>query len=122
MKQKMIRISAGMTFVLLSNLSPVFSQAITISAGTNQTINWEKTHTAQLKGSVSSNKIKAEWTCPQNSYVVFKNASEPATEVTFPRPGYFLLSLSGKGTDNDTVSSSVIVNVFKTNYYKEFLI
>jgi beta-glucosidase len=121
MKQKMIRISAGMTFVLLSNLSPVFSQAITISAGTNQTINWEKTHTAQLKGSVSSNKIKAEWTCPQNSYVVFKNASEPATEVTFPRPGYFLLSLSGKGTDNDTVSSSVIVNVFKPNSYKERL-
>ena len=44
-------------------------------------VNWEKKLTTQLKGSVSSDNIKVEWTCPQNSEVVFKDASNPITEV-----------------------------------------
>ncbi|MBN2214535.1 MAG: glycoside hydrolase family 3 C-terminal domain-containing protein [Bacteroidales bacterium] len=121
MEQRIIKIAIGTAVVFLINPALLFSQTIPISAGNNQTINWEKTHSTQLKGSVSSDKIKTEWTCPQNSNVIFKDASDPATEVTFPRPGYFLLILSGQETGNDAVSSSVIVNVFKPNSYKERL-
>ena len=70
----------------------MFPQTIPISAGSNQIINWEKTHSAKLDGIVS-NGIKVEWTCLQNSEVVFKDAANPTTEVTFPRPGYYLLTL-----------------------------
>ncbi|HSR16969.1 MAG TPA: hypothetical protein VLM39_02660, partial [Ignavibacteriaceae bacterium] len=101
---------------LLFFSSPLF-YAQTINAGSNQIINWEKTHSAELKGSVSSSKIKAEWTCPQNSQVVFKNASKPVTEVTFPRAGYYLLNLSNKEKGAKKVNSSVIVNVYRPNSY-----
>jgi len=119
MEQRIIKSIIGIVVFLLLNSTLLFSQNITINAGSNQIINWEKTHSAQLKGSVSSDKIKVEWTCPQNSEVVFKDVSNPVTEVTFPRPGYYLLILSNKS--NDSVSSSVIVNVFKPNSYKERL-
>jgi len=119
MEQRIIKSIIGIVVLLVFNSTLLFSQTITISAGSNQIINWEKTHAAQLKGSVSSNKIKVEWTCPQNSEVVFKDASNPVTEVTFPRPGYYLLILSSKS--KDSASSSVIVNVFKPNSYKERL-
>jgi len=116
----MVKLVGGMTafvlMLLLCNLS--YAQSITINAGKNQIINWERTHTAQLKGIVSPNTMKVEWTCPQNSQVVFKDASNPVTEVTFPRPGYYLLTLASKGT-GDSISSSVIVNVFQPNSYKE---
>ena len=102
-------------FLLNSNFN--FGQAVTINAGSNQIINWEKTHSAQLNGSVSSDKIKLEWSCPQNSEVIFKDASNPVTEVTFPRSGYYLLILSGKESSHN----SVIINVFKPNFYKERL-
>ena len=121
MERKIIKsLSAIVIFVIL-NFSSFFAQTITINAGSNQIINWEETHFAQLKGSISSNQIKVEWTCLQNSGVVFKDASNPLTEVTFPRPGYYLLFLSGKETGNDSISSSVIVNVFKPHTYKERL-
>jgi beta-glucosidase len=119
MEQRIIKSITGIAVFLLLNSTLVFSQNITINAGSNQIINWEKTHSAQLKGSVSPDKIKAEWRCPQNSEVVFKDVSNPVTEVTFPRPGYYLLILSSKG--NDPAGSSVIVNVFKRNCYKERL-
>ncbi len=105
---------------LFLNSSLVFPQTIPISAGSNQIINWEKTHSAKLDGIVS-NGIKVEWTCLQNSEVVFKDAANPTTEVTFPRPGYYLLYLLDKEQDKDTVKSSVIVNVFKPHSYKERL-
>jgi beta-glucosidase len=53
--------------------------------------------------------------------VVFKNASSPVTEVTFPRSGYYLLVLSGKTAGQDPVLSSTIVDVFAPNSYKERL-
>src|SRR4030066_353052 len=104
MEQRITKPIIGTAVILLFNSTLLFSQTITINAGSNQIINWEKTHSAQLKGSVSPDKIKAEWTCPQNSEVVFKDVSNPVTEVTFPHPGYYLLILSGK--TNDSVSSS----------------
>ncbi|MBP8976748.1 MAG: glycoside hydrolase family 3 C-terminal domain-containing protein, partial [Bacteroidetes bacterium] len=120
MKSNLVKLVSGMTmFVLMSllcNLS--YAQSITIDAGKNQIINWERTHTAQLKGNVSPSEIKVEWSCPQNSQVVFKDASNSVTEVTFPRPGYYLLILTAKGT-SDSISNSVIVNVFQPNSYKE---
>ena len=121
MKQRLIKSTFVMASLLLLNSHVVFSQTMTINAGTHQIIYWEKTHSAQLHGSVSSNNIKIEWTCPQNSKVVFKDTSNPVTEVTFPRPGYYVLLLSSKGTGKDLVNSSTVINVFKPNSYKERL-
>jgi beta-glucosidase len=111
----------GGAALILLYASSLYAQGTTISAGRHQIIRWEMTHTAPLKGSVSSNKMKVEWSCPQNPNVVFKDASNPATEATFPRPGYYVLVLSGKGTGKDSVGSSTIVNVVKANSYKERL-
>lgn len=119
MKQRIIKRITGTLVLLLLFSSSLLCQ--TINAGKNQIIEWEKTHTALLNGSVSSENIKVEWTCPQNSEVVFKDASSPVTEVTFPRPGYYLLYLSSKEADNDTLRSSVVINVFKPHSYKERL-
>ncbi len=121
MTHRIIKSISGILF--LSTLIPafVFSQSVTVSAGKNQIINWEETHSAQLNGSVSSSKVKVLWTCPQNPEVVFKRVSTPVTEVTFPRPGYYLLVLSGKGTGKESLSSSTIVNVFEPHSYKERL-
>jgi beta-glucosidase len=121
MERGIIKSISGVLVILLLNFTLLFSQTFSINAGDNQIVNWEKTHTVSLNGSVSTNEIKVKWTCPQNSEVVFKNVSNPVTEVTFPRPGYYLLILSGLGTGKDTVRSSVIVNVFKPNSYKERL-
>jgi beta-glucosidase len=110
-----------MAVLMLLNSALLFSQTFSIHAGESQIIQWEKTHTAQLKGSVTPDKIKVRWTCPQNSEVVFKDASNPVTEVIFPRPGYFLLVLSGKGTRKDAIRSALIINVFKPNSYRERL-
>ncbi len=121
MTRRIIKSISGI--LILSTLIPAFlpSQSITVSAGKNQIINWEETHAARLHGSVSSGKVKVQWKCPQNPEVVFRNLLSPVTEVTFPRPGYYLLFLSGKGSGKDSVLSSTIVNVFKPNSYKERL-
>ncbi len=121
MERRIIKSIIAMVVFLLLNSTSSFAQTITVNAGGNQIMNWEKTDSAQLEGTVSSNKIEVEWTCPQNSRVVFEDASKPVTGVTFPRPGYYLLILSNKGTGKDSVSSSAIVNVFKPNSYKERL-
>ncbi len=121
MERRIVKSVTWIASLLLMNLVPLFAQTATVSAGGNQIIDWEKTRSAQLEGSVSPDSMKVEWTCPQNSNVVFKDASNPVTEVTFPRPGYYLLILSGKGTGTDSVSSSVIINVFKPQSYKERL-
>lgn len=117
MEGRILKSISTIVVLLLFDSALFLAQTGSINAGSNQIINWEKTHTAQLKGSVTSNKIKVEWACPQNSGVVFKDAFNPGTDVTFPRPGYYLLILSGK----DSESSSVIVNVYKPNSYKERL-
>ncbi len=121
MKQRITKSIIGRAILFLVFSIPLFAQNVTVNAGSNQIINWEKTHSAQLKGNISSNEIKVEWMCPQNSGVVFKDVSNPVTEVTFPRPGYYLLILSGKGAGNDSANSSIIVNVFKPHSYKERL-
>lgn len=121
MKQRIIKSIISIIVILLLNSTLSLADTTAINAGSNQIINWEKTHSTQLKGSMSSNKIKVEWTCSQNSEVVFKDASNPVTEATFPRPGYYLLILSGKESDRSSVSRSTIVNVFKPNSYKKRL-
>lgn len=119
MAQRMIQAVSGLFLILFLSSTQLFSQSVTIDAGNNQTIYWEKTHTAQLKGSVSYSKIKTEWSCPKNSDVVFTNASNLETQVTFPGPGYYLLMLSAQ--KDKSVSSSVVVNVFQPNSYQERL-
>ena len=119
MKDRIFKSIFTLVFLLLLHSSSVFPQTTTVNAGGNQIINWEKTKTAYLKGNVSSNTVQVKWTCPQNSKVVFEDASNPITDVTFPRPGYYLLILSSKG--KDSVISSVVVNVFQPNSYKERL-
>jgi beta-glucosidase len=121
MERRIIKSMIGIVALLLLGSTLSYSQTTTVDAGSNQIINWEKTHSAQLKGIVSSDKLKIKWTCPQNSEVVFKDASNPVTEVTFPRPGYYLLVLSSEGTGKDSARSSTNVNVFRPNSYKERL-
>ena len=121
MERRLIKhIISTVVLIFISSIS-ILAQTAEVNAGKNQIINWVETHSAQLKGDVSQNNIKVEWTCPQNSEVVFKDASNPVTEVTFPRPGYYLLYLSDKEQGKDTVKSSVIINVFKPNSYKQRL-
>lgn len=117
MKRKIINGIIVTALLWLQNSTSLFAQIVTINAGSHQIINWEKTHSAQLKGSVIPKETEVEWSCPQNSDVVFKDASSPVTEVTFPRPGYYLLTLSAENLH----SSSVIVNVFTPNAYKQRL-
>jgi len=121
MERRIINSIIGIALLFLLGLSSLFAQPTAINAGSNQIIRWEKTHAAQLNGSVSPKETKVEWTCPQNSEVVFKDVSSPVTEVTFPRPGYYVLMLSGEGAGKDSVRSSTVVNVFKPNSYKERL-
>ena len=121
MKQKISGSIFGIVFILTLNSNLIFAQTYSVKAGNDQIINLEKTQTLQLNGSVSSDKIKVEWTCPQSTEVSFKNATQPVTEVSFPGPGYYLLVLSGKATDKKTLTDSIIVNVFKPNSYKERL-
>ena len=121
MKQKISGSIIGIVFILTLNSNLIFAQTYSVKAGNDQIINLEKTQTLQLNGSVSSDKIKVEWTCPQSTEVSFKNATQPVTEVSFPGPGYYLLVLSGKATDKKTLTDSIIVNVFKPNSYKERL-
>ena len=121
MGNRIVQSAMAGAFLLLLSAALSFSQPATISAGSNQLINWEKSHSAQLSGGVSSDKAKVQWTCPQKPDVRFKDASRPATEVTFPRPGYYLLVLSQKGPGKDSARSSVVVNVCASHSYKERL-
>jgi len=115
MKRRMIQPIIG-TVILFLCFFPCWAQAVTIHGGSNQIIIWDETHTVKLDGSVSPAELKVEWSCPQHSDVIFKKASDPRTEVTFPRPGYYQLILSSKDTN-----SSVIVNVLKPGSYKDRL-
>ncbi len=121
MGRQIIKPLLGMVALLLLFYGSLFAQTISINAGKSQIINWKETQSTHLKGSVSSDKVKVEWSCPQNPNVVFKDSSNPVSEVTFPRPGYYLLFLSTKGTDKDSASSSTIVNVFEPHSYRERL-
>jgi beta-glucosidase len=94
---------------------------IKIDAGEDQFVNWEKTRMIQLKGTISPENIVVQWSCPANPKVRFHECTKPATKVTFPRPGYYLLKLTATGSDNKKVSDTVIINVFKPNYYTERL-
>ena len=121
MERRLIKhIISTVVLIFISSIS-ILAQTAEVNAGKNQIINWVETHSAQLKGEVSQNNINVEWTCPQNSEVVFKDASNPVTEVTFPRSGYYLLYLSDKEQGKNTVKSSVIINVFKPHSYKQRL-
>jgi len=123
MNQKSGKYLIGMALILVFIPLLVVSQTheIKIDAGANQFVNWEKTQTIQLKGSVSGEDISARWTCPANTKVRFHNVAKPTTKVTFPRPGYYLLKLTATGANNKKVSDTVIINVFKPNSYTERL-
>ena len=121
MKKGTIQSIIGTLILFYFNTCLISSQPVKINAGDNQIINWEKTTTAHLQGSVSSEKIKVEWACPQNSDVVFKNPSNPVTDVTFPRPGYYLLILFVYQKEKEIDRSTVVINVFKPNSYKDRL-
>ena len=112
-------LAAGILFMM--NSFALFSQTLKINAGTNQIINFEETNTTQLNGTVSPSTLKTVWSCPQNDQVVFQDATNPQTEVTFPREGYYLLVLSGIVNSKDTVRSSVIINACKPHTYKQRL-
>ncbi len=119
MEKKIVRTMIGLTVLLLLVSSSARSQGVAVDAGSRQIIDWEKTHSARLHGRVFPDTAATEWICPQNAAVVFADASSPVTEVTFPRPGYYLLRLSIKGAGKDTGAASTIVNVFKAKTYRD---
>ncbi|HEM48802.1 MAG TPA: hypothetical protein ENO27_01195, partial [Caldithrix sp.] len=94
---------------------------ITIDAGDHQFLNWEKSQSLKLDGTVSQNDIKMQWSCPANADVKFKDRSDPETSVTFPRPGYYLLQFSSQNQDGRIIEDVVIINVYKPNTYKQRL-
>jgi beta-glucosidase len=123
MNQKVQKYLFRITLISLFIPLLIFSEThkIKIDAGTNQFVNWEKTQTIQLKGSVSGEDFAIKWSCPANPHVRFHDISKPATKVTFPRPGYYLLKLTATGPGDKKISDTVIINVFKPNSYKERL-
>ncbi len=123
MNQMLAKPFIGILLLLLFYSSLVVSQTseIKIDAGTNQLVNWEETRTIKLEGAVSPDDIDLEWSCPSNLQVRFTDVSDPGTEVTFPRPGYYLLELTSKGPGNNRVGDAVVINVFRPNSYIERL-
>lgn len=121
MKKKGSASFTGVVAFVIAGVALSYSQTVTVSAGSNQLLDWEQTHVARLKGSVLPAGTKVEWSCPQNKDVVFKSAFSPVTEVTFPRPGYYLLVLSPTKVGNGSLRSTVVVNVCKVHSYKERL-
>ena len=120
-ERRIINSIIGLALFFPLGLPSLIAQPASIDGGRHQIIRWEKTHSAQLKGTVSPKKTKVEWACPRNSQVAFKDASSPVTEVTFARPGYYLLVLSLKGPGKDSVRGSTIVNVVAQHSYRERL-
>ena len=114
-----IRVALISLFIPILIVSQI--HGIKIDAGENQFVNWEKTKTIQLKGSISREDIALQWTCPANPQVRFHELAKSATKVTFPRAGYYLFKLTATGADNNKVSDTVIINVFKPNSYNERL-
>ncbi|MEJ2618568.1 MAG: hypothetical protein P8Z35_26685, partial [Ignavibacteriaceae bacterium] len=105
-------------FILFSFIS-LYSQPIKIDAGENQIIKWDQTHSARLNGNVLPAGVSVIWSCPANNKVSFNEPSNPKTEVTFPRPGYYLLKLSAAGKESE--GKTVVINVFKDHSYESRL-
>ena len=108
--------SLQIIFFILFSFNLLYSQPIKIDAGKNQIITWEQTHSARLNGNVLPAGVSVIWSCPANNEVSFNEPSNPKTEVTFPRPGYYLLKLSVAG--KDSAGKTVVINVFKTHSYE----
>ena len=107
----------GILVTALLTSATVLSQTTEINAGEAQFVRWENTHSLQLNGVVSPRDVEVEWTCPTNADVQFRDPTDPATEVTFLRPGYYQLILSD--SNNPDVNDAVIVNVYKLQSYKQ---
>jgi beta-glucosidase len=121
MEQRTIKIILSALLLLLFSTAYISAQTVTIDAGKPQVVRWEQTHSAQLNGATSPGNAKVQWTCPQNAQVAFKDPSSAATEVTFPRPGYYLLVLSSRAAGKDSAISSVLFNAVKAHSYEERL-
>jgi beta-glucosidase len=121
--QRPVRYLTWILSILFFNVSFVISQTseIKIDAGKSQYVNWEETQKIKLNGTAIPEDIEVAWSSPSNPDVLFYDASNPATEVTFPRPGYYLLELSAIGSGSEKVTNSVVINVFKPNSYKQRL-
>ncbi len=92
-----------------------------ISAGEDRYVNWDETHTVRLNGQIPSGYKVIQWLCPANPEVTFDNTSGPVTEVTFPRPGYYLLELKATTKASKNIKDSVIINVFKPGSFEQRL-
>lgn len=119
MNQKIVKPLTGILLFLFFTVLLAVAQTSQkeINAGASRLVNWEKTRTIQLEGAVSPEDILAEWSCPSNLQVSFKDASNPSTEVTFPRPGFYLLEFTTRESGSKKISDAVVINVFKPNSY-----
>jgi beta-glucosidase len=120
------RLNKTLTVILLlilftASLAVSQTSEIVVNAGHDRFVNWEETKTINLEGTVSPGDINVKWACTANPRVSFHDASNPATDVTFPRPGYYLLELASEIPGKEKISDEVIINVYKPNSYSQRL-
>ena len=105
----------------------------TVNAGDYQLVRFDQVSTATLNGSVADDDPynlgqigvdygTVQWSCPANSGVVFANASNPQTSVTFPRDGYYELYLYAQDDGGNEVSDTVVMNVCIPGHFENRLI
>ncbi len=96
--------------------------APTVDAGTMQQVRFDETNSTAVSASITDDdpdglgEIGVDygtvlWSCPENSEVVFADASAAATSVTFPRDGYYLLQLEVEDDAGNTATDTVVMNV-----------
>lgn len=103
-----------------------------VNAGSPQIVRFDQTATATLEGSVMDDDPNdlgqigvdygiIQWTCPANGSVVFTDASDPQTTVTFPRDGYYELVLYAQDDVGKESTDTVILNVCIPGQYENRL-
>ena len=102
-------------------LGPVNSSP-TVEAGDTQFVRFDQSPSFGLNGSVTDDDLSGLgqigvdygqiiWSCPSNPGVVFADASDPHTTVTFPRDGYYQLKLYAQDEVGNEGSDAVFMNV-----------
>ena len=99
----------------------LYSQSLELDAGESRIIKWQKSLTVQLEGRVNPAGTAIQWSCPANPDVRFDNSSDPTAKVSFPRSGYYLLTLRAEDTDGIKHADTVVINVFKPNTHAQRL-
>ena len=104
-----------------------------VNAGPSQLVRFDQTTNALLSGAVSDDDPynlgqigvdygTVQWSCPANAGVVFADAADPQTAVTFPRDGYYELVLYARDDGGNEETDSVVMNVCIPGQFENRLI